>query len=1156
MGKRKWIVLFASLFCATSVFGTDYETDSQNFWVTGQGINSALGSVNRMVCYMKNMRPDALLNDGAYKAIIYKEDCTMGNADASSEESSATATSSQSSSTASSSSSSDAKSKTAQTAIVNVTKEGADLPMIGKVWVSMIAQDQYDFDKKVYIRSEQTASPSADAPYGDFEMSWTIYSNEDKEMPWGEGIVAGMELGRGYLTASGSKVGFLEFSMGGEGNISANFDPDGNVEGVYAEFIYVMPEGGEEAGHSDILVYYEFGMDAATKVYCRNFLSADTMNFDSFDEETGAPVREPYLEEDWSDQVAAAITSEEECFSVDRSTAIRNVYRYGVYNSDGSRVEMSNPGFPIRAEVTLETDEDEDGVLDVVNVFGYADYWGVWIDTINRGLIDGDTVFTKETFGNQEASSTTYRVNPVTVRMQKREKSFVTLNSLDGLSLGLWVGDQEWSEQYGLLGFTDLVTFNEYKGSFDSETCSFTFTQGVSFAEGYTETDLADPVTVTCANWKLHMKRIWDEGEDWAHTQTRGMGVWSQDTNQWYEINHTSMTYPDTLAPVDADGQPIPGDDGSTPLNSGIIVQTETFIPLDADELAGGLNCIGDCPTAATMETTFNAATVLAGVAQNERFNEDGSPIYVPSPFDPAVGSFIKEEVTDQWGNVWEAGQFMDGVLATDVAEYTFTGGNALDSSGTILSLGETFLAYSAGVPNPEMALQGISYQTSQGWTNDVGWGVRSGILVTDAELAGLECRKSGGGLETPSYDDHPSYTGADETALRLCEYNLYGPDGPDTTYQLVFEVRPQYKLTDQDDTLITFGLPKKMYYDIPEDATLYGADAGKRVSLDYQGHGELHGIPGYVLNTATGENIGEFVNEWQDTYRYIPRFTIPDGGALTGKDAEGADVSYKVKALEGEEWLASAEGSIGNLTYSGSVDELLTPTVLRNRGPVNTEMGEYERDPQLGFSINAMPAENDGGTATLTFTVTQGIDATHDSGERRVESSIDLNWVSDGSSYVTVTVPEQTATLTVLDPSGGADGTTFAFDWNFDIAAQDFITLLDGIASPPNVIAIEMLDFLEMNVENTDTIFVFFEQFVQANTETDRVIGSYFLDLSFSDDLDISVLSEVVVALVKDGEPELSSLLTDYIGPEPTELLNNGDPSVVHGEIIYDPTP
>ena len=79
---------------------------------------------------------------------------------------------------------------------------------------------------------------------------------------------------------------------------------------------------------------------------------------------------------------------------------------------------------------------------------------------------------------------------------------------------------------------------------------------------------------------------------------------------------------------------------------------------------------------------------------------------------------------------------------------------------------------------------------------------------------------------------------------------------------------------------------PMVMYYEVPEtvDANgnnVFGKDAGKRIRLEYAGFGELWGIPGFVFDTATGEDLGEFVNDWKPTYRYLNRFTIPDGGIL-----------------------------------------------------------------------------------------------------------------------------------------------------------------------------------------------------------------------------------------------------------------------------------
>jgi hypothetical protein len=124
----------------------------------------------------------------------------------------------------------------------------------------------------------------------------------------------------------------------------------------------------------------------------------------------------------------------------------------------------------------------------------------------------------------------------------------------------------------------------------------------------------------------------------------------------------------------------------------------------------------------------------------------------------------------------------------------------------------------------------------------------------------------------------------------------------------------------------VNIAAPRTMYYEVP-DSEAFGRDGGKRLSLEFAGHGELRGVPGFVYDTATGEDKGEFVNEWQDSYRYLSRFTIPDGSTVT--DLNGT--TYFVKALDGEEWLKALDASESQpgeytLTFSDLLaDEALT---------------------------------------------------------------------------------------------------------------------------------------------------------------------------------------------------------------------------------------
>ena len=138
------------------------------------------------------------------------------------------------------------------------------------------------------------------------------------------------------------------------------------------------------------------------------------------------------------------------------------------------------------------------------------------------------------------------------------------------------------------------------------------------------------------------------------------------------------------------------------------------------------------------------------------------------------------------------------------------------------------------------------------------------------------------------------------------------------TTYTISLETDPSYSIVSAStQQKVVIEQPKVLYYSVPETLDsngdyVFGDDHGKQIRLEYQGHGELHGIPGFVYDTATGEDKGEFVNDWRESYRYLNRFTLSDGALLT--DPLDASASYKVKALDGEEWLTKADGSVSGV--------------------------------------------------------------------------------------------------------------------------------------------------------------------------------------------------------------------------------------------------
>ena len=260
------------------------------------------------------------------------------------------------------------------------------------------------------------------------------------------------------------------------------------------------------------------------------------------------------------------------------------------------------------------------------------------------------------------------------------------------------------------------------------------------------------------------------------------------------------------------------------------------------------------------------------------------------------------------------------------------------------LGKGSVANAALAKLENPENQLRNARCKMPDNeWdSRSVSWGIRTGELAPASELANLECRKNGLAQE---YDNHPVY-GRSSDVKRYCSYKLW--EDVNVKYNIMLETRPNYEVVYANavDTNAVIGEvvqidePRTMYYTVPEDSTLYGKDAGKRVRLEHNGHGNLHGIPGFVYDTATGEDLGEFVNQWKDTYRYISRFTIPDGAEI--EDGVDSSITYKVKALDGEEWLTPADGSISGIAdlrgsyttlYQGDESDLVKRRDLRNIG-------------------------------------------------------------------------------------------------------------------------------------------------------------------------------------------------------------------------------
>ena len=213
------------------------------------------------------------------------------------------------------------------------------------------------------------------------------------------------------------------------------------------------------------------------------------------------------------------------------------------------------------------------------------------------------------------------------------------------------------------------------------------------------------------------------------------------------------------------------------------------------------------------------------------------------------------------------------------------------------------------------------------GWQQETQWGIRSGMMVETDDLQYTECDFTIDDDGVKTYNEyHPEYTEANGklSETRYCTNKLWGNDDILVSYNINIRLEKQYDIFDATSgSKVALDPPKTLFFRAPNDKDKFGDDADKKFRLDYQGD-HLGGIPGDVIDIETGESLGEYVDEWKDTYRWVQRFQIPDGSILTDTD----DNEYLVKALRGEEWLGkkdSAIGSLNNLLSLKTKDDLLT---------------------------------------------------------------------------------------------------------------------------------------------------------------------------------------------------------------------------------------
>ena len=120
------------------------------------------------------------------------------------------------------------------------------------------------------------------------------------------------------------------------------------------------------------------------------------------------------------------------------------------------------------------------------------------------------------------------------------------------------------------------------------------------------------------------------------------------------------------------------------------------------------------------------------------------------------------------------------------------------------------------------------------------------------------------------------------------------------------------------------------LYFQVPDTEGMEQIEARTYAFLSTAAS-ETSTVFRYVLDINTGESLGQYFDgEWKDNYRYH-RGLSPTGSEVTDKVT---GTKYKVKVLNGEEFLSLAPDAKGTVTYTATPADLVPDELMVDVGP------------------------------------------------------------------------------------------------------------------------------------------------------------------------------------------------------------------------------
>ena len=922
--KKTLFLVLISMFGINSIFAAAYDDDATevDYYVPGILANDAMSQVNFLLCFLESINFSTFVDKGVYKALVDEAKCeSASGADASADAASATGGSASSGGGAAANTV-DAIAYTPGT--YQIATSGNTITGKGWVDIKMEMQNDIEVPFTALISSEVTADKSATNRFGSFTMRYDL---RNKAANISAGLPqANLAVNQGYLKVDNTIIEYRETGMHGPDRIIVVDLADANNIQGHMQTVLEIGSGG---GETTFGVRHQVQVNEGANRYCQKFVSANVYvqggsgTWIESESVSGTDLANEITAANYvnTDGGTSATITGEHCWNTSRSQAKRVIYEYGTYkNSDDSRADLTTPSMSLEANTTDNSLTNP--------IWSHASYWGVHVNPSDRANVSDSTIFKNKRDSNDNNE---YNLKKNYYEVVKRTRQYLALDQLGGVSFQFYAANFRDSETFitklGNLNFPNTGLCNEAQGncpeysgtiSVSGATVTFTVTHGMDWGSQIMPFELTTPFSFTAANWATQMT---DSG--W----NRRMHFWDPDSHQSYSIPHAAFADPNSTTP-----------------SSQVSTRTEERINIDqlateissAGDNATGLLCIRECLDSANMNSAIDAAfTAVAAEAspgalsftpyknlgdwwtETVYYDENGNGDQDGGESDIAAGNYnniggIKVADAPQYTvvNVGGINKLRDGTAGTTYMDYNSTNQPKVDARD-----------HDDNLKNYRYYMKPAAYNNN--WTNSFGWAFNMrAVINSDTNKAALLCDTSGGNargynVRYRAKDDNASMhaTGA---ASYYCENKMN--EGVATTYDIRIKQMPDYRLYNGTTTqFVNVTAPQNVVFTVPASGITYnfaGTNlAGKKFKLKFEGYGELHNIPGKVVDTCTGLVKGRYVTGgWNKCYRYVHEFVIPDGTVLT--NISGGD-DLKIRALRGDEYLLKLASVPGDVSYT-----------------------------------------------------------------------------------------------------------------------------------------------------------------------------------------------------------------------------------------------